>query len=343
MATLAIHVVAGVLSALSAVGDPFAFLAPQVVLTAADRRHLAEGEIVARMLDAADGQISSFSILRIDVPPGALPAATRNIEDLKRSRFVTAIKRFSNPPVLSDLDELKLGPRDLAAAAACRPGNCSLKLTAGEIELLNGAGSEPDRDEALQRAFRKGVLSRVNAYLEKGLAGLPPAANRSTATCFDEVFKQLASASPSLQHAPCASRWLHDFPNNGDHVESFLYWSQETYGAGKPVVLVTHVGIVSPVTPGDPVIVLSKQVMATHYMTGGLSMMAMTTDEVTGTTYLVYLNRIGVDLLGGFFGPVRRAALESRLKRELPEIMQKLRVRLERTAAVPTRESFPQR
>lgn len=67
------------------------------------------------------------------------------------------------------------------------------------------------------------------------------------------------------------------------------------------------------------------------YKTGGLSLMAITTDPA-GTQYLVYLNRTGVDLLGGLFGPLRRAALGSRLKRELPDIIQKLRARLARTA-----------
>ena len=332
MATLHVHVVAGALAALLAVGDPFSFLAPQVVLTVADRRRLADGEIVARTLAGGGGQVASFSISRVDVPPEALLAATRRIEDLQRSSFVTGIKRFSNPPRLEDLDELRLSPRDLAAAAACRPGKCSFKLTAGEIQLLQSAVGETQRDEALQRAFRRVVLARVNAYLAGGLAGLPPTANRSNAVCFDEVFKQLASASPALPHAPCAARWLHDFPNTADQIESFLYWSQETYGAGKPVVVVTHVGIVSPESPGDPAIVLGKQVMATRYMTGGLSLMAITTDEATGANYLVYLNRTGVDLVGGLFGPLRRAAIESRLKRELPDMIEKLRGRLERTS-----------
>ena len=327
MATFNVHVVAGALSALLAAGDPFLFLAPQVVLTADDRRHLADGEIVARTIPAGDGQVASFSISRVDVPPEALLTATRRIEDLKRSPFVTGIKRFSNPPRLEDLDELSLNSRDLAAAAACKPGNCSFKLTAEEIGLLSAAGRD---DEAIQQSFRRVVLARVNAYLAGGLPGLPPTANRSKAVCLGEVFQQLATASPSLPHVPCATRWLRDFPNTLDQIESFLYWSQETYGAGKPVVVVTHIGLIPPVSPGDPSIVLGKQVMATRYINGGLSVMAITTDEATGVNYLVHLNRTSVDLLGGLFGPIKRAAFESRLRRELPLITQKLRTRLER-------------
>jgi hypothetical protein len=337
MATFTVHVVAGALSALLAAGDAFSFLAPQVVLTAVDRRQLAEGKIVARTLEARDGQVASFAISRVEVPPDALLTAARSIEDLSRSPFVTGIQRFSNPPQLSDLDALRLAPRDVAAAASCQPGNCSFKLTAGEIALLrNGIGGNGS-DEAVQQAFRQVVLARVNAYLATGLPGLGPPANRSAVACFDEVFNRLAAASPALPHAPWASRWLRDFPCTAVPMESFLYWSYETYGAGKPVVVVTHIGIIPPAAPGEPAIVVGKQVMATRYMTGGLSLMAITTDEASGAHYLVYINRIGVDLLGGLFGSIKRAALESRLRRELPDMLLKLRTRLERTAGSPTR------
>lgn len=336
MATFSVYVATAALAALLAVGDPFSFLAPQVVLTASDRRHLADGEIVARTLEGGSGQVAAFAISRVDVPPESLLAATRAIEDLKRSSFVTGIKRFSNPPRLEDLEALRLSPRDLAAVAACMPGNCSFKLTRPEIDLLRASIGESAGDDTLQRAFRRVVLKRVTTYLAGGLVGLPPTANRSNAVCFNQVFQELAAASPALPQTPCASRWLRGFPGAGDDVESFLYWSYETYSAGKPVVLVTHVGIIPPADPGDPAIILGKQVMATRYMTGGLSLMAITTDAATGAHYLVYLNRTGVDLLGGLFGPIKRAALESRLKRELPDIIHKLRARLERTAP-PTR------
>lgn len=336
MPSSAVYTVAAALLALLA-GDPFAFLAPQVVLTAEDRRTLEEGRIVARTLEGGPGQVAVFSIARVDISPDTLIAATRRIEDLKRSSFVSGIKRFSDPPRLEDLDDLRLDQRDLAAVAACSPGNCSFKFSAREIELLRTTGGEADREQALQSAFRRAVLARVNAYLAAGLAGLPPTANRSSAVCLDQIFKQLATASPTLPHAPGASEWLREFPNTTAPVESFLYWSQETYGAGKPVVVVTHVGIVPPAAPGEPTIVLGKQVLATRYMTGGLSMMAITRDAASGANYLIYLNRTGVDLLGGFLGPLKRRALESSLRRELPEIIQRLRTRLQRTPARDSR------
>lgn len=327
------HLPIGAFMALLLAADPFSLLSSAITISPADRRSLDRGAIVARTLKGDDSQVGVLAMSRINVPPEMLIAHARAIEDLKRSSFVIAIKRFSNPPRLADLDGLVLPARDVEAAARCVIGDCSFKLSAPEIELLRSLSTTgtPDRDAAIQRAFRQVVLARVNAYLAGGLSAVPAIANRSKPLRLAHVFASIFAATPPMSSAPRATQWLRDFPNDARQVESFLYWSQENYGAGKPVVVVTHVGLIAPDSPGGPAIVLGKQIFATRYMTGGLSLTAITTDTGTGANYLVYLNRTGVDLLGGLFGPLKRSLLESRLTSDLPDIIQKLRRRLERS------------
>ena len=119
------------------------------------------------------------------------------------------------------------------------------------------------------------------------------------------------------------------FPASGRDLESFVYWSQEYYGSGKPVISLTHVAIQrdSP----DFAVVMAKQIFSSRYIDGGLAITAVTTDARTGVHYLSYFNRLAPDLLGGFLGPIKRDLLESRLSSELPEIILKLRTRLEGT------------
>jgi len=336
--TMGVHLSIAALVALLLAGDAFSFLAPRVQLSAGERRTLDRGGIVARTIEGGKGQVAVLAISLVDVPPESLISATRAIEDLKNSSFVTAIRRFSNPPRLDDLDALVLAPRDIQAAMTCTAGNCSFKFSAAEIASLvrerDAAGA--DREAAIQRAFRRIVFERVNAYLTGGLAALPPVVNRRTPFCLSRVFSDIVAATPPLSNAPCATDWLRDGSKADENIESFLYWSYENYGAGKPVVLVTHVGLIRPIAQGDPAIVLGKQILATRYMTGALAITAVTHDPSTGRNYLVYVNRTGVDLIGGFFGPLKRAVLESRLRSEVPEIIQKLRSRLERSASAPT-------
>ena len=277
--------------------DPFALLG-QATLTPADRRAIDRGETIGRTIDGTSGQVGVYAVSRIDAGPEALVATARSIEDLKRSSFVKGIGRFSNPPRLEDLNALVLPPKELQAAIGCRPGSCSLKLQPREIDRLAAESSRkgPDLDERVQRAFRGVVFARVEAYLAAGAPQLTALANRAVTP----------------------------------ETESFLYWSMETYGAGKPVVLVTHVNIVPPASPGDAAVVIGKQLFASHYINDAVALTAITTDAATGTRYLLYRNQTSVDLLGGILGPIRRAVLESRLRRDVPGIIQKLRARLEK-------------
>jgi hypothetical protein len=288
---------AAALAALWIATDPFSLLEP-ARLTPADRRALERGEIVSRTLDGSGGQIGVFAISRIDTGAASLVSSARSIEDMKKSSFVMGIRRFSDPPRIEDLDALVLPPKELQAALSCRRGSCSMKLAPEEIDQLTAQSSrrDPDQIGRMQRAFRAVVLSRVMTYLAAGAPAL----------------------APLINHTPVSG------------TESFLYWSQESYGAGKPVVLVTHVNILPPSAPGDPALVIGRQIFANHYINDGLAVTAIATDGASGSRFLIYRNTTNVDLLGGIFGPIRRAVLESRLRRDVPGIIEKLRARLEK-------------
>jgi hypothetical protein len=318
-----------VLIAAAIASDPLALLTPCVSLSSRERRALSNGEVIGRALSAQDGQVAVFATTQLRTNPEALVTATRAIADLKKSRFVVAIRRFSDPPLLTDLDELVLSDRDVAALAACQLNRCSFKLTAAEIAAIAQARAGGANRDVLQAAFRRVLLDRANRYLAEGLGAVPPIVNRSKPHVLNETLRELQAASPCVERTPALAAWLAEFPRAGRDVESFMYWSQEYYGSGKPVILLTHVAIQhdSP----DVAVVMAKQIFSSRYMNGGFAITAVTTDADTGEHYLIYFNRSAPDLLGGFLGPIKRNVLESRLSDELPEIILKLRSRLEGT------------
>jgi hypothetical protein len=327
------QLVPGLLAALLlAAADPLSLLTPPIRLSSAERRDLNEGRTVARTLDADGDQVGVAAISRIELPPNSLIERTRAIEQLKRSSFVLGVGVFSDPPQPADLDGLVLTARDVAAAAACGVGNCSFKLTAPEIALLHSSASAEggDRDNAYQRGFRRVVLARVNAYLAEGITALPPVVNRRSPLLLSQVHNRLVAATAIPAGMPVASEWLQTDPSRAEGVESLLYWSYETYGAGKPVVSVAHVGLFPSREDHQPALVIARQIFASRYMTGSVALTAVTGDADGTGHHLVYVNRTGVDLLGGVFGSIKRAVLESRLKRDVPGIVAKLRTRLER-------------
>jgi hypothetical protein len=85
-------------------------------------------------------------------------------------------------------------------------------------------------------------------------------------------------------------------------------------------------GIVVRVLPGRDGEV---GIYATHYRNASLGMTAILDDVDDGVSYLVYVNRSHVDVLGGLFGALKRTLVEGRLRSEGEAVLRVVRARLE--------------
>jgi hypothetical protein len=302
-------------------------------VSAGDRARIDRDEVLARVLPGKSGQLAVFVATRLNASPDALVAWMRAIAELKRSKFVLAIGRFSDPPRPSDLEALTLDQRELDAIRDCRPGACDLKLSAGEVEALTAAlaAAGDDWRDTAQREFRRLLVERVQQYRTGGLAAIQPPADRRKSRRPDEALSAIVEQSPYLAGLPQVVAWLKDYPHADSGVESFFYWSKEYYGGGKPVISITHLGIVRPESDHrlPAILVAGKQIFATHYLEGGLGLTMILRDATHGMPYLAYINRSQVDMLRGFFGTFVRGVLEDRVERQAPLIVRGLRARLE--------------
>ncbi len=282
-------------------GDPFAFFAPAVTLDQTDRERLDRRDLIVRILPAHDGELGVFAASRLDAAPDALVAWTRAIAEFKKGRFVSAIRRFSEPPVAQDLEGLRLDDVDLEDIRECRLDRCGLKLAAAEIASMRAAIAAGGSawTEAVQQQFRRIILARLDSY---------------------------RASVPTIETS------LADYPGiDVTDSESFFYWSKERYGNAKPVVAMTHVTIIRPGASGRPaVLVLGKEIFATHYRNASLGLTAIVRDHVRDVSYLVYVNRSHVDVLGGVFGGLKRKVIEGRIRSESAELLTRVRDRLER-------------
>lgn len=311
--------------------DPLAFLAPGAHMSAADRGRLDAGDTVVRLLPADTLELGVVAAVRTTASPERLIAWTKDIAALRRGRYVPLVSRFSNPPRIEDLEALTLDEGDLNDLRRCRGGDCDLKLGVAEMDRLQRAlRGRADWKEAAQEAFRQVVLERVERYLAEGDAGLPMYEDHATpvapAAETDALVEELGLASP---HLPGVADYVRRFPRmaHPDVVESFVYWAKETFG-GKPIVSVSHVMLLRrDAAAGPSVLTISKQLLATHYRTGSLSLTAMT-DSGWGR-HLVYVQRSHVDVLRGLFGGLVRRVMEGRVRDEAPAVLDTVRTRLE--------------
>lgn len=307
-----------------------------LALTAGDYTRLNAGEALVELLPAEGKEVAVRAATRIDAPPARLIEWTRRVEELHKGRYVAAIRRFSNPPELGDLDALSLDDEDLADLRRCRPGKCGVKLDDGEImrmrESIEAAGI--DWKSAAQDTFRRIVLARAARYLAEGHTASAAYHDARKPVLLDAEFAAVASevALTNPRLFPITN-YLSLYPKGeAIDVESFLYWSKESLGA-KPIVSVTHVAMIEG---GDPrvreALVAKKQIYASHYLLASLSIMAISASPEGSQRYLVYLNRSRSDVFDGLFGGFIRRTIARRLRAEAPHALEGFRRRIESAA-----------
>ena len=318
--------------------NSFAFFQPAVNLSAGDLRALDAGAAVVRMLPAVSGEAVVFSAIEVDVSSEQFAAWMRNIVELKKNPGVLGSGRFSDDPCLEDLQALTIDDGDLNDIRACRPGKCGLKLSSPEISRLQRVISEAPKDwkARVQMELRRVMLQRVQTYLSVGHTPDALYADKDKPVSLARTFSGILNRSTYLTRGyPGLAHYLEHYPAATlPGVESYLYWSKERI-AGKSQISVTHLSLVRPGDPSLPLaIVAGKQVFATHFVNGALSLTTLLKGRADGRNYLAYVSRSEVDLLSGFFGGLARRVLSSRVSSEAPEILRSLRTRLE--AAPPT-------
>jgi hypothetical protein len=313
--------------------DPFAFFRPSIAVSADDHRELERGEAIARVLGGTERQIGVFAAVQVNVDGDRLVAWTRDIVKLKKSPYVIAFGRFSDPPRMQDLDGLILDDEDLSAIRRCRRGDCGVKLAGEEIDRLRLTLAEAGDNwkPAVQDAFRQIVLQRVDRYLSNGLGAMPGIEDRDGTLSLDARFSSLLNRSLFLTaSAPWFAEYLGRYPRTPiAGVESFIYWSKERLG-GKAIISATHVSILRSSDRGLPdALVAGKGIFATHYVNASLGLTAIMRGRPGSPNYLAYVNRSEVDVTGGVFGGLVRAIMERRLRKEASTVLLGLRQRLE--------------
>jgi hypothetical protein len=317
-------------------GALFPWYAPWIQIDASDRAAMARREIVLESLPPGDDSIGLVLSSTLNASPAAFVDKVRDSERLWRGPKVPQVVRFSTPPRLEDLSSLRLDPVDVRAIPDCRPGNCALKLTAGEIERLQRVRSSAgaDWEGAVQEEFRRIVFDRVATYVRSGLGAHDDYRDHAEPVRPAAVFTRLLRESPWLtERAPQLAQYLQDYPRGSlPGAESTIYWMKNTY-TPKPTIQIIHT-VLLPEVGGHPsapaALVASRQVLSTHYLNGSLAISALFPDAGHPTRfYLTYVNLSAADGLGGWLSGLKRFFVLRRVRATAKEIFAVQRERLE--------------
>ena len=324
------------LNALSVTADPFAFFARTVKVSASERAALARGHVVVRRLPSLGNEVGMLTIIATKATPAQLVTLARDIRQFKADPVVRAVGRISSPAAARDFEGMPVSNDELTDLRECRSGNCGVKLTDAEIAAVRAAlpesvGRWPARVAPLLREL---LAERVRQYQRGGLGAMPTANDGRDDLAPASAFEIVLNGHPYLRASqPELSAFLTAGGAPPTSVrDSYLYWSAEDAG-GKLVTSVTELTIVHTDAPGvPPVMVVGKQVLATHYYVGSLNVMALC-KTTGGPGYLVTINRSRVDLVSGPFRGVVLSTIERRIRGAAPAVMAGLKRRLEATVA----------
>jgi hypothetical protein len=308
-------------------------------------RHLAQGETVAKTLEATDTrEIVAIGAVTLPVSRETFVRSLRDLVPFKRDAPVAQFGRFSPTPSIADLNGLTLDATDLRDLRDCKPSRCKLHLPRDMVDAFHALTSPSGRqseEERLSSLFKAFVVRRVSAYLAEGKAALEPYAQRAGVNGpAEDIDALLAASAPYLSLSPALLEHLRTFPDRRTAgVEDALYWSKEQFG-WKPVITITHWAL-GPIVPtnGRPIVAASLQIYASHYADAslGLTLIFEPTDPDAArhACRVVYVTRVRVKATTGTFGSVWRRLIESRGRESLRRYLEKLKVRSIRGHVAP--------
>ncbi|MBN2125563.1 MAG: hypothetical protein JW821_14795 [Deltaproteobacteria bacterium] len=294
-------------------------------------------------------EISLLGIVRIDVPAEFfVRMAAREGMNLETSAALSR-GRFSASPRLEDVRAVSLPLDELGELTKGVSPGCKVKASSVLAGRFGGLdASSPDFEDCANDLIREVLVAYVEKYLREGDRALITYEDKAVPVRLADEFRSLIEASPPLGDPfPDIYRYLGGFPNRWlGFAESALYWTMEHFDpqATRPVLSLNHLVFYREPSAPQEMIVISKQLYATHYYEASLGV-TMVWDAPASdgpALYLMHINRSRIDILREIprilAGSIRRGARDM-----LRERMSALKTNLEdayRTGG-PSREAGP--
>ncbi|MBK8813227.1 MAG: hypothetical protein IPN69_21215 [Acidobacteria bacterium] len=265
------------------------------------------------------GTVSSFSL-----------EAFRNSLAQRSDKTVLSRGLFSEPPLIADLDGLKLEKRDYEELSKCRPGDCDVNLTTDALKRLGTEidWNSPDHRSAVDRFVRELLLGYAIDYRARGDRALAEYTNRSKPFDPARAHRTLLEESLFIKElAPVLFEYIAKFPELASpDTASELRWSSIDFGLN-PAIILTHTVAASH---NDHHFVVNKQIYGSRYLDVSLSiaMLVRVADGGEERVYFVFTDRSRTDALSGAFRSMARRLVASEAKDRITKILEKGRTAL---------------
>ena len=299
-------------------------------------RSIREGKAIAKILDSPTAdQVFVFGSVYINSTPERYLKFASDIDALRKLPSYLALRKFSDPPQLSDLTGFTLDEQDLKQLKNCKPGHCEVQLPTEAMEEFQRSvnWSASDAPDQANRLAQQMALQALLNYKQGGNVALGTYRDKNHPAAVAETFASLLSRSKALPvYLPQLHHYLLDYPKaESDDIESQFYWEKVNFGL-KPTIRLVQAVVYQGKSPTEPAYAVAvKQLYASHYFETALDLTVCVRDSQSPNHdgfYLITLKGSQQAGLTGFKGSiVRKVAVDktrSSLEKALASIKQKL-------------------
>jgi hypothetical protein len=320
--------------------EPYNYFREYVGLNADQIQSISNGKAFAKVLDADSAdQIRVFGAVHIDATPESYLKFAADIDALRKLPSYLAIRKFSDPPVLSDLDGFTLDDEDVKQLKDCRPGRCEIQLPAESMEEFQKSVNWSAKDVADQvnRVARKMALESLLEYQKGGNAALGTYRDKNHPAAVAETFEALLSRLKALPvYLPDLNNYLLQYPSaNSPDIQSEFYWEKVNFGL-KPTLRVVQAIVYRGNVPTGPAYAVAiKQLYSSHYFEAALDLTICLKD--TGNParpgfFLITLKSSQQAGLTGFKGGIVRKVAVDKTRSSLERALASIKLKLESPA-----------
>jgi len=318
--------------------EPFKFFRDYVGLKEDQIAAIRNGKAVAKVVESrTPDEVFVFGSVYVQSTPEKYLKLASNIDELRKLPSYLAIRKFSDPPQLSDFDGFTLEADDIKQLKHCEPGKCDVQLPAEAMDAFNHSvnWSAPDAANQVNRLAQKMALEAIQRYTQGGNAALGTYMDKHHPAVVGETFASLLSRSKALPvYLPELEHYLLEYPQaQSENIQSEFYWEKVQFGL-KPTLRIVQAIVYRDSRSTDPAYAVAvKQLYASHYFETALDLTVCVRDQENPDRgfYLITLKgsqQAGLTGLKG--GIVRKVAVDktrSSLERALGAIKQKLESR----------------
>jgi hypothetical protein len=263
----------------SRTSEPHVFFREQMGLSDAQIAMIDRGKAVAKVLPSrTPAEIIIFGAVFVEASPEDYARLAFDMDRLRRSASYIGAARFSDPPILADLDGFTLEPEDIRSLRSCRPGNCGVQLPAEAMREIQTRlnWSEHDVAEQVNHRIREMALGVLLRYQKEGNGVLGSYGDSDHPFDVSAQLQSLLARAQALPvYLPDLNSYLLDYPRAAlPGVESLFFWEKVKFGL-KPTLRLNHAIAYRSVGPrGMARVVLVKQLYASHYFQLALDLTA---------------------------------------------------------------------